>query len=51
MMNAAKNILNAFTNEVTAQKGKKIGLEFADQLTAKVTAIQEHIQEGIDTPL
>lgn len=51
MLNAEDNIMNAFLNEVEAQRGKKIAEEDADHLIVEATDIRALIQLAIEAPI
>lgn len=51
MLNTAKNQINAFINEVEAQRGKKISEEDADILVNAAQMIILHIDNTVATPL
>ncbi|MEW6069447.1 MAG: hypothetical protein AB1485_02405, partial [Candidatus Thermoplasmatota archaeon] len=51
MLNCAKNKINAFINEVKAQKGKKISEQDADTLTNSAQSLIGNINDTINTTI
>jgi len=49
MLNAARNVLNAFINEVEAQRGKHLDEDAADELIEEATAIIARIEAALQT--
>ncbi|ODS39304.1 MAG: hypothetical protein A7315_11265 [Candidatus Altiarchaeales archaeon WOR_SM1_79] len=51
MLNACENIMNAFINDVEAQKGKKVPGELADEWIETANMIINHLDTTIETQI